>query len=503
MRIRSALPAQFVPLALLAAIPTPARADREMFEITELETSGRVVTAEFADFDGDGLDDLMIATLDGVPPDESRLIHVYDGRSDGSFPRLPSRSLPIPENSAVYDIADLRETPGDELVVLRPDRVTIVSLANDATRQWNLRLEGPTSVGAGPDERGFDPYRLVYDDFGEEPWILVPQIGQVLAMDGDGTPLGFMKVGRRTNYFVTKSAGLLSVETDIQLYFDAPKLAVGDVNGDGLADVVATTRHEIRVFLRESDGGLPVEPSSQLPLGLIDREDHARGSGSVVTNVRDLDGDGLLDLMISHSAGNFTDAETTTYVYHNREGQWLLGEPDDRFDSSGTLTSDLLLDIDSDDKLELLRVQVKFNVFEIVEFLLTREIDVIVAVHRVEEDGSYDMEPWSKRKISTEVSFDTFRPKGFMPTSGIDLDNDGRMDFVSSAGGRGIEVYLGSEKGLFSSKRILQKLPSTGVIRFSDFDGDELLDFLLWDPQAFDSILRVGRNKGAFESTDR
>ena len=483
---------------LIAVAPRATLADREVFELTELQTSGRVVTAEFADFDGDGFNDLMIATLDGVPPAESRLLHVYIGQPDGTFPPLPNHSVSIPELGAVYDIADLRETPGDELVVLRPDGVTILSLADDEARQWHVGVDGPTTLGAGPDERGFDPYRLVYDDFGDEPWMLVPQFGQVFAMLSDGTPLGAMKVGRRTNYFVTKSSGLLSVETDIQLYFDAPKISIGDVDGDGLADIVSSMRHEIRVFLREADGSFPVEPTYKLPLGLIDREDHARGSGSVVTNVRDLDGDGRLDLMISHSAGNFTDAETTTYVYHNRDGQWLLGEPDDRFESTGSLTSDLLLDIDSDNKLELIRVQVKLSVFEIVEFLLTREIDVDVAVHRVEEDGSYDMKPWSKRKISTQVSFDTFRPKGFMPTSGVDLDNDGRMDFISSAAGKGIEVYLGSEEGLFSRKRIFQKLPSAGVIRFSDYDSDELPDFVLWDPQSFDAIVRVGRNKGAF-----
>ena len=486
--------------AAFNAVPGASASDDDVFDVTTLPTSGRVVSAEFADFDGDGLKDLMIATLDGIPPTETREMHVYLRTQAGDLPDQPSYRVPIPEHSAVFDIADLRDTPGDELVVLRPDGVTILSLGADDTESWHLPVDGPTTLGAGSDERGFDRYRLVYDDFGDEPWLLVPQIGRVTALGIDGTHLSAMDVGRRANYFVTKSSGLLSVETDIQLYLDAPKLSVGDVDGDGHADVVASMRHEIRVFLRDPDAGFSLEPSYTLPLALLEREDHARGSGSVVTSVRDLDGDGRLDLMISHSAGNFTDAVTTTYVYHNHDGQWLLGEPDDRFEAKGVLSSDLLLDIDSDEKLELVRVQIKFSVLEIVEFLLTREIDVNVAVHRVEEDGSYDMKPWSKRKISTQVSFDTFRPKGFMPTSGVDLNNDGRLDFVSSAGGKGIEVYLGSEEGLFSRKRKLQKLPSAGVIRFDDYDEDELPDFILWDPQKFDSVIRIGRNKGLLES---
>jgi len=491
-------------LAVCVCAPHAVVADDQIFEITELAISGRIVAAEFADFDGDGVDDLMIATLDGIPPREERLLNIYLRQAGAEFGPVADHVIPIPELSAVFDIADLKDTPGDELVLLRPDRVTILSVASKDTVQWNLPVDGPSTVGAGNDERGFDRFRLVYTQFSDEPWLLLPQIGQVSAMTVDGDVLAEMKVGRRTNYFVTKDSGLVSVETDIQIYFDAPKISIGDVDGDGQADVVASTRHEIRVFLRDPDGGLSDDPSYSLPLQLIDKQDHARGSGAVVTVFRDLDDDGLLDLMITHSAGNFTKTETTTYVYHNQDGRWQLGEPDDRFESQGAVTSDLLLDIDGDGTLELVRVQIKFSILEIVEFLLTREIDVMVFVHRLEDDGSYDMKPWSKKKISTQVSFDTFRPKGFMPTGGVDLNADGRLDFVSSGGGKGIEVYLGSADGLFSKRRAYQALPTTGVIRFEDYDDDSLPDFLLWDSQSFDSELRIGRNLGALiEASER
>ncbi len=484
----------FILLSVVAT--TPAHADDEIFAVSELKVPGRIVAAELADFDGNGANDLVVATLEGIPPTESRLMHVYLRQPDDGFPRQPSHVVPIPDLGSVYDIADLRPAPGDEMIILRPDGVTILSLAHEGAPRWDLEIDGPSTVGAGVDERGFDSFRLVYDEFDSTPRLLVPQIGQVSMVDTQGQLLAELDVGRRTNYFVTRSSGLVSVETDIQLYLDAPKLAVGDVDGDGRTDLVSNTRHEIRVFLQGPDGSFAEKPSYTLPLGLIDREDHARGSGAVVTNVRDLDADGRLDLMISHSSGTFTKAVTTTYVYHNRDGTWHLDEPDDRFESDGGLSSDLLLDIDSDGAFELVRVQFKFSVLELVEFLLTREIDVNVSVHKLEADGSYDMAPWSKRKISTEVSFDTFRPKGFMPTGGVDLNNDGRMDFVSSAAGKGIEVYLGSEDGLLSKRKALQKLPSAGVIRFTDYDGDDLPDFLLWDPQSFDTILRIGRNLG-------
>ena len=84
-----------------------------------------------------------------------------------------------------------------------------------------------------------------------------------------------------------------------------------------------------------------------------------------------------------------------------------------------------------------------------------------------------------------------------MPRAGVDLNADGLMDFVTSADGKGIEVHLGDEKGPFGRRDALQRLPSVGVIRFSDFDGDSLPDFVLYDPQSLDAPVRVGRNLGA------
>lgn len=485
---------------LLLAISGPdraARADDTIFDIAELPDVGRVVTTQFADFNGDGLEDLMLATLKGVPPAETRTISVYFQQPDKSFPDAASRTIPIPRWSAVYDVADLKDTPGVELVLLRPDSITILSLAKVSAVRWDLSIDGPSTVAAANDERGFDRYPMVYREFGEEPWILVPQIGALSALTADGSVVAHIATGRRANYFVARDSSLLSVESDIQLFLDVPKLSVGDVDGDGMVDIVATTRHEIRVFLREDDGGFKQQPSYAMPIELVSETDHMRGSGSVVTTVKDVDSDGRLDLMITHVQGTFSDTVSTTTIHLSRGDRWNIAEADDKFVSKGTLSSDLLVHVDQDDTLELLRIQLKFSVFEIVELLLTRKVDVRMDIHRLQDDGTYNAKPWSSRKISTAISFDTFRPKGFMPAGEIDLNADGLMDFVMSAGGKGIEVYLGGDKGPFDKRTALQKLPTAGIIRFSDFDADGLTDFVLYNPQSFDAPVRIGRNLGA------
>ena len=139
---------------------------------------------------------------------------------------------------------------------------------------------------------------MAFDEFGEQPWILVPQIGALTALVDGGETLATLDVGRRANYYIDSGGGLLSIESDMQLYFDSPKISVGDINGDGLADILAATRHELRVFLRDADTGFVAEPSYSLALGLINDTDHTRGTGSVVTSARDIDADGRLDISV-------------------------------------------------------------------------------------------------------------------------------------------------------------------------------------------------------------
>ncbi len=483
----------------LASLSVPAAADDEVFERSRIELAGRVLTTHAGDFNGDAATDLMIVTLEGIPPAENRTIHVFLRAADGRLPESPSHRLDVPPHSAVYEVADLLEAPGEELIVLRPDGVTLLSLGAENGTQVHYPVSGPSTIGAGDDERGFEPFALVTDDISNEPWIIVPQIGQVTLLSSDGRQRAQLDVGRRANYYVTNPRGLISVESDIQLFLDVPKISVGDVNGDGWPDVVAATRHEIRIFMRDDRGGFDRAPTVRLPLEFIGPADHSRGSGSIVSTVRDIDDDGRADLMISHVEGSFVDTVTTTYIYRNRDGGWDLDNPDDTYESDGTLSSDLLIDVDSDGVLELARIQFKFSVFELVELLLTRKFDVRIAVYRLNEDGRYSEDPWTRKKISTAISFDTFRPKGFMPTGGFDLNADGYIDFVLSAGGNGIEVFLGTREGLFERRSAIQRFPSSGDIRFSDLDGDELPDFILFDPQVVDGGVQLGRNLGTLE----
>ena len=490
-----------IPLLLVGA--SDARAE-DLFEITEFASEGRSVAAEFAELNGDGRIDLFVVALIGIPPEERRTIRVYLQRPDGSFGADPHHAVSLPRWSAVYDVADLREeSPGEELVLLRPDGVTLLSLADTSGTRWQLPVSGPTTMGLADDERGFERFRMVYRDFGPEPWILVPQIGQLSALSPRGEVRAQLAISRRANYLTLPTTGLLAIESDLQIFLDAPKLAAGDVDGDGRVDIVSSTRHELRVFLRREDGSFPFEPSRALPLRLVTPRDHARGSGGVASEVKDIDADGRLDLLLSHVRGAFADATTTIYVYMNRDGGWDLSEPTQTLMTEASLVSNALYDLDRDGRRELVRLQVRFSLLELVEFLLSREVDIDLSVHRYVSGVGFGKKPWMKKKLSLPFSFETFRFKGFLPTATTDVNSDGYLDLVSSGGGKSIEVFLGDRGGRFAKRAKRQKIPTAGVIHFADFDQDGLQDFVIFDPHRFDIPVRIGRNRGLLPGNQR
>ncbi len=478
---------------VLACACLSAEAAQDPFEITSLRLPDRVVAAQFADVDGDQRDDLIVITLGGLPPRESRMIHLYLQNENGGFAETPDRQRAVPGASAVFDFADVRPAPGVEMLLLRPDAVGVWSLMSEAP-PVDIPVPGASTVAAASDERGYDQMKLVHDDLGGRRRFLIPQIGAATIMELDGTPVQQLDVGGRANFFVSRPVSLVAFESPLQLYFDTPRVSLGDLNGDGRGDVLAATRHELRLFISDADGGFSAAPTTTLVPNLVTAEDHRRGSGGVVTSGADHNGDGLMDLLISHVEGTFANAVTTTRLYRNRAGAFDLESPDDVFVSEDALSSDLLLDINGDGLPELVRIRLKFSVLEVVEIMLTRNIDALVQTHYLGEDGRYSQRPESRKKISTGISFETFRPRGFMPRGRADFNGDGRMDFISSGNGKAFEVFLDNGSGPFGRRTVQQKMPTAGKLRYGDFDRDGATDWVLFDAQAEDGRITVGRS---------
>jgi len=490
-------------LAAIGSTLAVAAAAEPPFELRELPAPGRTAAAGFADLDGDGRTDVFSVGLSGVPPTARRVLRIHFQTADGRLPGIPDWSGEVLDGAAAFDLADLPDGPGQELLLLVRNGVSVLSFPDRRLQRREIELSGGPTVAFAPDERGLDQLRIARNGFREGTLLLVPQLGDLSVLRPDGTLLGRFDVGHRANFFVPPRPGALVGENEIEQFYDFPRIDVCDVDGDGRQDVIATHRHEIRAFRRREDGSFDSQPSPSIAIGLLTEKDMIRSS---TANVRvapaDLDGDGRCDLLLSHVSGGFLDARTVTTVHLNRGGTWNLSQPDQRFVAEKRWNAWQLLDLDGDGREEIIEAQIRLSVLELVEVLVTRSIDGDIKIRRhADGDVPFGEKPWITRKISLGIDFNTFEPKGFIPTFAADMNGDGFRDSLSSGGGKAIEISLGGGKKPWDERAARQELDTTGRLRLGDLDGDGLTDFLIYDRTREGTPLRIGRNRGVLPGT--
>ena len=202
------------------------------------------------------------------------------------FPTPLTGAAPLPSGAAAYDLAELDERPGAELILLRRDRLTLLSLSGRAPVFRDLAVGPEPTIAAVADERGIDRMEIARDGLGGEPRLLVPGFGTTAVLAPSGETLGRLDVGARANYFVQRRPGPLVSESEVEIYFDHPRLSVGDVDGDGRGDIVSANRHELRVFAQNAQGGFPERATRRIALGLLSPDVEEAWSRRCVALVR-------------------------------------------------------------------------------------------------------------------------------------------------------------------------------------------------------------------------
>ena len=488
--------ARFAGGALALGLAAAHAAADAPFQVQEIASPDRAIQADLADLDGDGRGDLLWISSRGLPPEEQRELRVHLAGPDGMPAASFSWRSALPSGVAAYDLAELDGQPGTELLLLRRDRITVISLSGGTPSSRDLMMSGEPTLAAVSDERGVDRLRLVREGLGPRPRLLVPGFGSARVLELDGTLVAKPEVGGRANFFVPPQPGPIISESEMEIYFDHPRLSVGDVDGDGRGDLVATGRHELRVFRQQEDTSFPAEPDLRLALRRISLPDHIRTSGSVRVEPHDFDGDGRLDLLVSVASGSLLGGDTRISIHKNRGGTWNLDEDDQVFESQGGFATHEVVDLDGDLRSELIVILVPTGVLELVELLLTRGADADVKIYRPAATTPFDPKPWQRWTESVRFDFETLRMKGFVPTLGADVNNDRLRDLVEPGDGTQLEVRLGDRAEGFRTRSAAQPLDTRGRIRFGDLGGDRLTDFVLYDPRRPGASVRVGRNLG-------
>ncbi len=272
---------------------------------------------------------------------------------------------------------------------------------------------------------------------------------------------------------------------------------------DGLADISCDVVSEIRAGETVNityrlpschPFSLPGEPNKALAFLSDEYADFAHGEQWSKTSrykipvsldekwearasMEDIDGNGLPDLIVTQTRGTM-NIETKTHVYLASAPFTYPDEPTAAFSARGAVAGASLIDVDGDEKKDVVFVSVPFGLRNIVNFFTRGKVSVRVEVHPF-QNGMFTEKP------SFEESFLLEAPEGreqIAYTLG-DFNGDGRMDAAFGSGAEKLEIHTGAEDRLISAKPWATiDIPTFGVARPYNLNGNDAEDIIIYHP---------------------
>jgi uncharacterized protein (TIGR03437 family) len=483
------------------------------FNVTgQTQLNGVFNVVQFADVNNDGKLDVIVPT---AVTSASQAISVYLGTRDGSFQTPIITYLPAAFQVPSFTVADVN---GDH----KPDLVLTTQLANavlvllgngDGTFQ-------PAMTAASP----LSPTTLAVADLNGDgkPDLVFADINSVTGPRNSFEPIVAVALGNGDGTFSTPAQFAVGAQGYI---------AIGDLNGDGFPDIVTG---DFTILFGDGKGGFP---NRRDYLGPVLNSYPGANSGTFIADIND---DGIPD--IATGLGNSAViAGDTISVLFGSGGAKFSGPPvslvpglpgaNDGFSAlaAGDFNGDGMPDLavaDSSGNFSALKGAGDGTFSPSFTYTESNSVFTALAVADFNRDGILDIAGArsgpSPQTIDillgkgdgTFQKLQTPAPSGAYGLAVGDFNGDGKPDLAlmlsslalpGNPGPDAVEILLGNGDGSFSQGTTYLAGPGATSIVAGDFSGDGSLDLIVANQGSFGDnflngnlMLFIGRGDGTF-----
>ncbi|PKG84899.1 VCBS repeat-containing protein [Colwellia sp. 75C3] len=208
-----------------------------------------------------------------------------------------------------------------------------------------------------------------------------------------------------------------------------------------------------------------------------------------IEELRDVNADGIIDMVVRYTkASGVLDRVNDYEIFLGQKNKDVLSfspQADSVIHAEGTLTGLEFVDIDNDDKLEVLLAGFDIGLSQIIGALVTGGIDQDVYVFKMSEQDKFLSKPAIKKGVELTFSLSSGQ-SGSAVVKLADLNGDGLKELVLSDDDDELKIYLGrkpnKKKKSFKKRSVSYstELPKDGkLVMVEDLNGDGKDDLLM------------------------
>jgi len=297
----------------------------------------------------------------------------------------------------------------------------------------------------------------------------------------------------------------LPIKTRVELNrsgvsFNPLTLFLADLNLDGQQDIAWVSKGQINYFSQQAQGKFFAEQKTLDINNEIDglnwwqiREsdgenlDQSELSHRVIEEIRDINGDGLVDLGVRFTKSSGVFERVNDYEFYlgfrNKNGQLEFPKiANTVIKAEGTLTGLNITDINNDGKFEVLLSSFELSISNIIGALLSGGIDQNVLLFALNDNDVYSSDSIIDKEVELSFSL-TSGQSGEAIVLLTDVNGDELQDLVLSSGEEKLNIFLGQKSArLFNRKASKHKLqlPKDGALfEHYDINHDGKQDFIM------------------------